>query len=156
MWVLPCAELLFGTSMSDCDTIYVHVFDNSPGIAHWCDTCRFETKHDEVKTNTHSWLKCKQCRAVNKEERIVEVASQPGFLKSMEDQGYFGLCHDAEGNVFGLQRMISTIAITCYLTPDGYEFRYCYGSLLEARLALTDWEESGFEGQPKGYIKRKG
>lgn len=56
--------------------------------------------------------------------------------------------------VCGLQQMLFTVGLFCHLDPVGYQYRYCYPTLLEAVAALEDWNG---EGHPPGpWIKRKG
>lgn len=50
---------------------------------------------------------------------------------------------------------IYTWAIQCHNTKQGYAYRYCYPSLRTAMDAAQDWEERGWQGEPKGYIARK-
>lgn len=77
------------------------------------------------------------------------------LFRKLESHGYHSLRETPIG-VVGLYPFIFTHAIVCEITEHSYEYRFCYGSLLEAECALEDWAKKNYAGEPEGFIKRKG
>lgn len=75
----------------------------------------------------------------------------------LSDEGYFSFCFppDQQG-VTCLCNFICTVAIIVDAGAHSYKGRYCYPDLLQALMALSDWKSKNFEGEPGGYIVRKG
>lgn len=59
------------------------------------------------------------------------------------------------GKIVSIAPMIFTVGLFIGISPDGYEYRYCFADRGAAEGALRDWKEKGFEGEPEGWIKRK-
>lgn len=76
------------------------------------------------------------------------------LLAFLKGQGYSNLCV-IDDKIVGILPFIFTTGIVVGLDEVGYHHRYCYGSGIEARVALEHWRLSG-EPEPRGYIKRKG
>jgi hypothetical protein len=74
---------------------------------------------------------------------------------SWEPEGTTNMERMPDGKIVGVHRFIFTHGLMVGLTKAGYDYRFCYGSLVEAQGALRDWKEKGFVGEPTGYIKRK-
>jgi hypothetical protein len=62
---------------------------------------------------------------------------------------------DSPLGLLAIQPFIFTYGLMIGLEEWGYQYRYCYKTLGQARGALKDWKENNFEGEPEGYIKRK-
>lgn len=75
----------------------------------------------------HEWLSC---------ETVIAVAFIPNK------------------NICCLQRFAFTVAIVCDCNMSGYEGRYCYHTLAEAREAFNTWDGNGHP--PGNWIKAKG
>lgn len=91
------------------------------------------------------------------EEDDEEARAQYGTLENMLiDTGHTNIKTGPDGTVYALERYIFTHAIVCGIDWLGYDHRYCYGSLVEAMGAYRDWSDKNFEGEPEGFIKRKG
>lgn len=84
---------------------------------------------------------------------------QPPARQTLEEfltsQYYQFLIPDGPRHFYGLSRMIFTWGLFVKLEWTGYSHRYCYHTQLEALGALKDWQKLNFEGEPKGFIKRK-
>lgn len=74
--------------------------------------------------------------------------------KFLKDEGYKYL-KEISGKVCGLYPFIYTWGLVVGLDEDGYEYRYCYPSLLDAKKALEEYTD--LDTHPTGpWIKRKG
>lgn len=73
----------------------------------------------------------------------------------LEEFGYGDFQETPHGYVC-LAPFIFTYAIMVGVDETGYLYRYCYHTLSEARGALMDWKDNDYEGEPEGFIKRKG
>ena len=54
-----------------------------------------------------------------------------------------------------IQRHIYTTSVSVIGIDGHLKTRFCYETVIEALYAMIDWEDSGFEGKPRGYLKQK-
>ena len=78
------------------------------------------------------------------------------LLDSLTEDGYKCLVPDEDGTYYGLSRLVFTWGLFVKIGRFSYSHRYCYHNLLDAAGAYSDWKKNGFEGEPEGYIVRKG
>lgn len=80
--------------------------------------------------------------------------SIPDELKEfLWDNHYTDLCEKPGRGICGIGPLIFTKGLYVDLDRVGYECRYCYHTLLEARQALADWDGKGHP--PGNWIVRK-
>ena len=78
------------------------------------------------------------------------------LLESLIEDGYKCLTPADDGTYYALLPMTFTWGLFVGVNRIGYSHRYCFPTLLEAAGAYSDWKKNGFEGEPEGYIVRKG
>ena len=79
-----------------------------------------------------------------------------------EQMAYVELQHNFDGKgvwdeiygVMGLYRFLYTYGILGGCDSQGYHWRWCYKTKLEAELALKDYLEGVTPDEPKGYTRR--
>jgi hypothetical protein len=81
--------------------------------------------------------------------------ADPEFKAWLESEGYYALRNSPLG-IVGLHNFIATIGICVGIGKWNYRYRFCYQTLLEAVSALNDWDYQKFEGEPAGFLVRKG
>jgi len=78
------------------------------------------------------------------------------LIRYLESEGYSDLRETPTAGVVGTMPFLFTHAIVCEMDDFGYGYRFCYETKCEADGALSDWAENDYEGEPTGYIVRKG
>ena len=79
--------------------------------------------------------------------------SRTELVANLKAGGYDGLRTIGEV-ICGLRRFNYTTAIVVRLDESGYERRYCFEHMEDARAALAEWDGKGHPGGP--WIKCKG
>jgi hypothetical protein len=75
-------------------------------------------------------------------------------IEEIQAEGYFDVVQIPERGYCGLIFMMFTVGLAWNIDKVGYSGRYCYPNLLEARVALKEWDG---KGDPSGnWIKYKG
>lgn len=73
--------------------------------------------------------------------------------QELDDNGYFEV-REINGKTCALLRMMFTVGLVYGIDEIGYEGRYCYERLADAKEALNTWDG---QGEPTGpWIKHKG
>ena len=71
-----------------------------------------------------------------------------------QDQGYFDLREVPNYGLCGLHRFAFTVGLVVGIDEHSYVGRYCYQSLMDARVALAVWD--GVDDPSGEWIKYKG
>lgn len=86
-----------------------------------------------------------------------EIKATRALIDELEGMGYFNVRiieqGEFKGQYVGLYRFIFTIGVIVGMDLVGYDHRYCYDSIGDAKKGL---EEVAMGRIPTGYIKRKG
>lgn len=77
----------------------------------------------------------------------------PGLAALLRELGYFNL-KIIDGVVCGLSPFLFTVGLVVNIDKHGYERRYCYSELLDAKAALESWDGKDHPDGP--WIKCKG
>lgn len=75
------------------------------------------------------------------------------LINNLHQEGYTDL-REIDGRWYGLYRFMFTTGLVVGLDEYGYEGRYCYHTMSEARNALIHWYGKG--DPPGEWIKYKG
>lgn len=64
-------------------------------------------------------------------------------FEHLEEEGYFNLREIPGKGVCGLYRFMFTVGLCVGIDETGYHGRYCFKDLMDARVALKDWDGIG-------------
>jgi len=85
---------------------------------------------------------------------IKELIKRDQLFTFLKDQGYTNLKYIPNRGVCGIQRMAFSVGLFEGLTFNSVKGRWCFPTMLEAKLALEYWD--GVDDPTGNWIKYKG
>lgn len=83
----------------------------------------------------------------------MEIDEIEHLTKALNRENYFDVKY-MNGRFYALQQQVYTVGLFVGLDLHGYEHRYCYETLLEAKTAIASWDGCGLAPGP--WVKLKG